>query len=481
MESLIASTSYASRPLFPNYSLINGDITKLVLEFLAKSIPLATFMELARLNKTWKSFMTSDAIFHLIFKTYLASYHHFNVRKDPVKPNDVKNWFSNLHATKCNFNQPRCHFQTTNLDMWPFAATDGTKWIAWVANSHLPEQLWKTNVAELNQPPQEIARFDKTTPLRRIAVLGDTVAAMLSSGKLVIYDVSSDAPRLIQEFELGSSAHHFSLLKNNSIIYRTADGVLFYQSIEKKEPVKLSTIEFNSIEKAPLFLGKIPLVTFENGCYLGLSEKSCKTDRRHYWQLRHIDLKDSLGTFPVTTAPEWKLDVAGEHFAAYNSLARKLLVYRVDSNTKKVQEWHMTFPKDGGNFSADLPIFIKIWGNYLVLAQCSRVKIMQLTPSPGEKFTIVSDRVLQNVGFTIFAGPYISPKGLNFVAVPMDYFPWPGYKPEARLITLSFSPFPSLLSEPLPPPEPPLEPTPSTAARRSERIAKRKRGPQQNE
>lgn len=420
MSQPITNTSLSSQPLFPSYSAINEDITALALEFLAKSVPLHKFTELALINKRWKMFIMSEKVFRIIFNTHLRSYSNYLKPKAPLS-DEVKRIYSNLYATR--FAAEAQVLSPKFLDFFEeYASTDGKKWFGYVTDS---TTLWIRNGARLELAPQKVITVKMPTYLKRIAISEDTIAVILSTGSLLIYDASKQPPSQIGEFHLGENLERFSFIKDG-FIYRNEDGEIFYQSNEKTNLIQLPTAEYNEVERPPpnRLSTPIPFFISKGGYYLALSDEVA-SNQRHYWQLRHLDQKDPIITLPFTTDPNWAIDLTGRYLVALHTRQYDLHLYSLPLPENQKQGLHVKLKELSDDFFMPFS-FLKIWGSYLVIGELGRVRIVSLSSVADRKPAVIRE-VFYNDRIHLTGHVYINPDGLNFIvrkfgASPLSYF-----------------------------------------------------------
>lgn len=452
MDSRVNSSLETQSYFFPDYPSINHDIVKIVLIFLAKLSPLNKFMELASLNKAWKKLMTSDEVFLIIFDKYVRpNYSQYIKRLSPIKPNDVKNWVSNLNATCCDLRpsfQPEKSSLPVSKVSWYHSITDGRRWV--ISMSSDSRELRKSDITQLANQPVYIAKF--TEQIKDIKVFGNTIAVMLTSGKLTLYNGSTDQMQVTSSYNMGQNVTRFCLMEEG-FIYKNVDGFLFFQSSKDNLPIQLSETPYNAYEKENVTLGqgeRIPLIASSEGYYLTISNQASEKDRRHFLQLCHLNHKDPVIILSFTTNPLWVIDMNDKYLVALHSDDGRLLIYHLAMDQDKIWSTQMIIGDIKSTHSLSPIVYVKIWGEYVVITYgFGKVRFIAINRALNKPPSIELERALRSEVTEILKPPFVSPNGLNFI-VKMFSSSSPILNGSAftiHLITWSFSPFPSALSQ----------------------------------
>lgn len=433
-----------TRPFFPTHPNFPVAITRVILEFLAKSCSPAQFVQTTLVSRAWKQVVTSNEMLHVLFNFYFSSYLHYRDKEDVITWDLLKNWYSNLHGTCSSFDQGIFTLRATPTVEWGMAETDGKNWVIWAGSDKLT--LKKTNIVNMSMSAQAIDSFGADTPVESISVLGNRVAVLLKSGIIKVYDVSTEPARLIKSSQLADNIKRIALVKNGCI-YRTREGELFYLSDEKQSSVRLTSTHYNAVEQFPWAALAIPLCTSEGGYYLTISNEEDAKTERHLYELRHLAHEGSILTFPFSVDQIWKLDLTDKLLVAFNATTGQLYIYQLATTKEDICKWQMDINDKKQASPLRAKHFVKIWGNHIVLSNSEgRVRILRLDFDKDQEASLVVDRIfnkndvkMKTIEIEMLRAPFTNPKGLNFVIMPRTVPPPSGAK--IKILTWSFSPF----------------------------------------
>lgn len=452
------ANSHTGQPFFPDRE-IPFDIIKFILEMVAEDFTVYQWTQLAFVSRAWKKVTTSKEMFAFLFKRHFSEYLHYAKRPNQPGANDFITWYLNLYGTKlnksvCTRSQPRQNIR------WDRAQTDGYQFVVYTNKTARTIRI--LDLTQLKASSLVINCSRGNALIRDINVLETRIGVLLSTNKMVLYDVSVKPPSSI-EFDLPSDIERIALTKDG-FFYRSSRGQLFHQKTDKSPVRQLSTSAFTMSERINSRDKPIPLITSKGGYYLFIEREMDNEKQRHYWKLGHLD-SGAIDVLAFTTDSNWMLAMDDKSLAAYNHTNGKMYYYKLALSPEKIWAQHGELPMPRA-IALGKKISIKIWGTFVVISnengELTRIQFQQ--GQPGRR---VNTRLFERGLYKIFGPPFINPNGLNFVVRPTPVTN-PSDFQKAEIFSVSFSSFPSLLSQPFDIKRK-ADPT-----RRSERIKKRK-------